>query len=124
MKKTLTILLLALSLNAFAAPDSAYELGDDYKLTAQDKTQALAIVKKGLKDPYSAKFEGQVKLANQGKVKELVGKKSVDICVPVNAKNSYGAYTGLRYSLVVKYLDSGEMKVLFSDDVAQIICNK
>lgn len=127
MKKTLAILLLALSLNAFAAPDRVYEAGDSYKLTAKEKAQAVETVKKALKDPYSAKFEGEVKLATNnagGNVQEVNGNKIVSVCVPVNSKNGFGAYMGMRYTLVSYRIESGSMTVLFTNDVAQTVCNK
>ena len=93
----------------------------EYKLTAKDKAQAIEVVKKDLKDPYSAKFE-EVRLAKRVTDKKPEKYTSEFICLSVNAKNSYGAYIGARYTIVEKFFDTGSMKVFDSGDLAQTIC--
>ena len=59
--------------------------GDNYSTLV---TKAKTAVSKDFKDPEGAKFR------NIGIYKSKTGKGGVSVCGEVNAKNSYGAYTG------------------------------
>lgn len=65
------------------APTTKY-----YRLSTKERSWVDSVVKKKLKDPYSAVM---------GPMTAGIDKKGVVyVCGSVNAKNSYGAYTGLR----------------------------
>ena len=102
----------------------AYKVGDKYRLTEADKKGAIAALKEKLKDPYSAQW-GDVKVAPRLSEVDLGsnGEKQARICVRSNSKNSYGAYTGMSYSLLLKNLDTGKFTVLFADSTGDLMCS-
>jgi hypothetical protein len=121
MKKQLIVGLFSAVL---ATSSFAYEIGDKYKLTEADKTKAVATLKDSLKDPYSAKW-GDVKLSPRGEEVSagVNGSKVIGICVKSNSKNGFGAYTGMKYSLIQKNVDTGKYIVLFADSTGDMICS-
>lgn len=56
--------------------------------------KAKSTITRDLKDPESARFR------NLGIYKSTTGKGGVSVCGEINAKNSYGAYTGYRKFVV------------------------
>ncbi len=61
-------------------------------LSASQESQARSIISQDLKDPQSAQFRSwqtEKRLLDNGKT-------VLSICGEINAKNSYGAYTGFR----------------------------
>jgi hypothetical protein len=60
---------------------------EDYKLSASEAETARRALLASLKDPYSAK------LGQAGKASKLADGR-VLVCIPVNAKNSFGGYNG------------------------------
>lgn len=81
---------------------------------AQDKPgkaiseRAIAAVKAGLKDPYSARFEGLRwgKKADGSNLRDTV-------CGSVNSKNSFGAYVGAKTFM---YVDDGSKSYSRTED--------
>lgn len=71
----------------------AVEVLSPIKLSSADTAAVQAGVRSSLKDPDSAKFGGMV----AGKD----AKGIVTVCLHVNAKNSYGGYTGMKPMLGV-----------------------
>lgn len=59
-----------------------------YKLSAAEISAIKDGVKRGLKDPGSAQFEGGFAAGQEP------GKKEITVCGFVNAKNGFGGYTG------------------------------
>ncbi|MDD9221540.1 hypothetical protein [Enterobacter kobei] len=77
------------------------------ELLPEEVTAVESTVKQGLKDPYSAHFE-------LGDFPET--DKNSLYCGLVNAKNSYGAYTGNQlFSVMLMKNDKGEYKALSMD---------
>jgi hypothetical protein len=70
-----------------AASSDPIEKGSPVSLTAAQNAAVKAGVRKSLKDPDSARFDDGFKA-----VKDSKG--VVSVCGMVNAKNSYGGYTG------------------------------
>lgn len=110
-KLTLALAALA-SVAACGAPvDPAPKLtpGPHYTLTSAEKNHVMERVRAGLKDPYSAKF-GPIKARGVGD--DTI---TVNVCGLLNAKNSYGAYTG--YKMFYGYLAPGSGIDFFVGDV-------
>jgi hypothetical protein len=77
-------------------------------LFPQEKTAIMAAVKHDLKDPDTAKFKWP-KLADKINPKHFVD----SYCGLVNAKNSYGAYTGFEpFEAQVARTDDGKFEVI------------
>jgi len=97
MRKLLLVTLLAVSNLAVADDDASLDAAK-----AHDEAVIVAakeIVANGLKDPDSAQFRNI--FVRQGKSKRVT-------CGEVNAKNSYGGYTGYRTFSVLE----GDSKAL------------
>lgn len=86
-----------------AAPDKVYTDGDLRELTAVEKKIVGTGLARGLKDPDSARFEW-------GKIpKALPRAGTTTYCGMVNAKNSYGGYTGSKPFIAVLILEGGRI---------------
>ena len=87
-------------------------------------------VRQGLKDPTSAKF-GQYKSLAYTEVadkilysdvySQKVGQSVTAVCGKINAKNSYGGYTGMKLFLAEKR-DNSDWKI-YSDGYGTMMCS-
>lgn len=90
-----------------------------FHLTPQQQESAKAAVIGRLKDPESARFASIVGIGDP----EGTGKYAV--CGTVNAKNSYGGYTGSRMFAVIdnsNVLFWSESKKAFDNEMILLIC--
>jgi hypothetical protein len=94
MKKLLPVLLLAgCATNAPATAPQVDKTGwtyEPYELTAQQRTVIEKTISAELKDPDSARY-------SRFKARKVVrpgNQVAIELCVFVNAKNSYGGYSG------------------------------
>lgn len=101
MKGLVLIFLAACCLTACKPSDKEFvKIGED-------------VVRQGLKDPDSAKFESNYKPS---------GDNDGHVCGRVNAKNSYGGYTGYKNFYVYintkdgKLVDHGPVKIADNED--------
>jgi hypothetical protein len=108
--KTLTMTIIAATLlcSSSNATPPWMKPADMSNLPANYKTIALAAVKKSLKDPDSVKT---LRISETMQPSPLPG-GSTGVYVEVNAKNSFGGYTGL--SLVVVQFKAGKIVDLFT----------
>ena len=91
MKKIIVILALSLTLTACASSNAAFDNGPTPLAPLDHRTAVSAYVKDVLKDPDSLRdFE----IAQQPKYKLAYMKKRWMVCFFMNAKNSFGGYTG------------------------------
>lgn len=127
MKKHITVLMLAALLGGCAATPTAE---DGRKLTVEDAGPAPESVDKviadairyRLKDPDSAKYQVIGKPWRQVTNKTMIsnGGAGWAICFEVNAKNSYGAYTG--YKRTYMLWNSGRVIEYLDGDYGEIAC--
>jgi hypothetical protein len=95
-------LVIAFALIVFSSVSVAADL------TAKEKSAIVNAVKEQLKDPDSAKFKW-VKLADRINPKNFVD----SYCGLVNAKNSYGGYTGFEpFEVMVARSDNNKFEVI------------
>lgn len=104
MKKSITLFILFMSINAFSQDCSKIEdslerlrcydkgrVGSEVEKISEEKLfkeRAIKTIRNSFKDPRAAIFEDM-------EIKESA-KGVLSLCGFVNAKNSYGAYTGIR----------------------------
>lgn len=102
MKNIITAMATLVVLAFFSSVSMAAEL------TAKEKTTIVKAVKDQLKDPDSAKFKW-VKLADRINPKHFVD----SYCGLVNAKNSYGGYTGFEpFEVMAARSENGKFVVI------------
>lgn len=82
-------------------PVISYAPAELRDLTADEKQALGASLAKGLKDPESARFTWLKVPRNAG--------DSFDYCAMVNAKNSYGGYTGSKPFMAVVLVKNGKI---------------
>jgi len=113
LKTALTSALLFTSMMVAQAAEPATE----------DKTAIVKSVSAMLKDPYSAKFKwSEIVLLPSGL--PSMSKEHYMYCGSVNAKNSYGAYTGYARFLVMVDHQKNSAAVLYMDDETEQVCHK
>lgn len=106
-----TLLILSLSILsgcATKAPSPPIELSNP---SAEDRVILEQLTAASLKDPDSARFSGNIVIVN--------GKSA---CVEVNAKNSFGGYTGFQQAMLVKFSGSSVWTFLTVKDISQELC--
>lgn len=80
--------------------------------SAEDSEMLKQVTISSLKDPDSARFNGQM---------VIVDNKSA--CVEVNAKNTFGGYTGYQQAMLMK-IDGVGWQVISIKDVSREVCIK
>jgi hypothetical protein len=91
MKKTAT----AVALSMFAVGCSNGPTAPSTTLTPELRKATAAVLRKHLKDPYSAR-DVQISPIVQNGVEGFAYGEWTWTCVQLNSKNSFGAYTGLQ----------------------------
>ena len=88
-------------------------------------SEVRGAVRKNLKDPSSAKFGAYRSLTytevETNGISEIAGQKVTAVCGKINAKNSYGGYTGEKLFLAEKRDD--ENWRAYSDSLGTIMCS-
>jgi hypothetical protein len=113
MKTKFIPILLLLSLSilsgcATKAPSPPINLSSP---SAEDRATLEQLIAASLKDPDSARFSGKIVIVN--------GKAA---CVEVNAKNSFGGYTGFQQAMLVKFSGSSVWTFISVKDINQELC--
>lgn len=83
-----TVTLLMAGTACQAAPERQLEAGSAYRLSAAESRYVQAGVKRTLKDPESSRFQNLIASRDS--------KGVITVCGFVNARNSYGGYTGMQ----------------------------
>lgn len=113
MYKKLLPCVIALC-SIIAAQAHAATIPDSFKPTKEERTIFESIVKKSLKDPDSAVFGDAFRTDKNASGNRIA-------CIEVNAKNSYGGYTGFQSAFLFNTGGGWEIQSI-DEDNSEGIC--